>query len=212
MQAINHAATVWKVDIITLSFGCKTRVDPIYDAIRSACEKKILVFAAASNGGGNDDIAWPASMKDHVICVNATDGNGNATGFTPNALISGDNFAVPGSAILSSWPEALGQAEMRMNGTSCAAPIAAGIGAIVLEFLRRARARHAEFERDADIFDRSKERLGMSKIFHKMVRSDTKSRSNYVYIEPWELFDCRDADYNEEDVLRSIRRILRKAG
>jgi Subtilase family len=200
------------VDIITLSFGCKTRVDPIYDAIKKACDNKILVFAAASNCGGNDDIAWPASMKDYVICVNATDGNGNATGFTPNALTSGDNFAVPGSAILSSWSEALGQSEMRMNGTSCAAPIAAGIGAIVLEFIRRTRARHPEFGRDADIFSRSKERLGMSKVFHKMVRSETKSRSNYAYIEPWVLFNCKGRYYDEKDVLRSIGRTLENAG
>lgn len=194
-----------------MSFGCKQRVDVINDAIKFAHdEKNILLFAAASNCGGNDEIAWPAK-SDKVICVHATDGYGKSTRFTPNALDNADNFAVLGSAVKSYWPHLTkeGTYEMRMSGTSCAAPVAAGIAAIVIEFIRRKSAGNAKFANDV-AFDRLRERQVMINIFRKMVRGNKKVKE-YDYVEPWKLFDSTD-DYDENYVLRKLRKVIRKTG
>ncbi|KAI9692086.1 MAG: hypothetical protein M1820_009521 [Bogoriella megaspora] len=206
-QAIRFAVETWNVDIITMSFGCRDRVDSIHDAITEACQKKKLVFVAASNCGGNDRIAWPARM-DKVICVHATDGNGNSTGFTPNAVANDSNFAVPGSGIKSFWPEELGGPTMRMNGTSCAAPIAAGIAAVVLDYVDRRKSRSSDWEKYNQVFDRIRERQGMSQVLAEMVKKDTVPRSSYKYLEPWELLNAEDKFYDEEDVLRKILKAL----
>lgn len=194
-----------------MSFGCKDRVESIHQAITDACNKNVLVFVAASNSGGNDRVLWPARM-DRVTCVHATDGNGNSTRFTPNATAHDDNFAVLGSGVKGYWPEALGGPQMRLNGTSCAAPIAAGIAAIILDYTRRTRARHRVFDEYERDFDRLRERHGMSKILHKMAKKDTIARGPYTYIEPWELLNVEDKLYTEEFVLRSILRELELAG
>jgi hypothetical protein len=194
-----------------MSFGCKDRVKVINDAITAAHDKQILLFAAASNCGGNDEIAWPAK-SDKVICVHATDGNGNSTRFTPNALSNANNFAVLGSAVKSFWPEVLnkkGLTEMRMNGTSCAAPIAAGIAAIVMEFVRRKSGDHKEFANDKR-FERLGERQVMTNILRKMVRGSKSAP--YDYIEPWKLFNIEDDEYDESYMLRKIRKAINKAG
>jgi hypothetical protein len=209
-QAITYAANEWKVDIITMSFGCKDRVNVINDAIVAAHNKHILLFAAASNCGGNDEIAWPAK-SDKVICVHATDGYGKSTRFTPNALSNADNFAVLGSAVKSYWPEALtgeGLSEMRMSGTSCAAPIAAGIAAVIMEFVCRKSRVNTEFANETR-FKRLGERQVMSYILRKMV---PRRNAGYDYIVPWTLFDSMDKDYDENYVLQKILRAIKEAG
>jgi hypothetical protein len=201
----------WNVNIITMSFGCKQRVKVINDAIKLAHDKNILLFAAASNCGGNDDIAWPAN-SDKVIGVHATDGNGRPTRFTPNALDNEDNLAVLGSAVKSYWPKKAkdGTYEMRMSGTSCAAPIAAGLASIVMEYIRRKSAEHPEFATDP-AFERLGERKVMINIFRKMVRGSKKVKE-YEYIEPWKLFDIQDEEYDESYALKKLRKTIRKTG
>jgi hypothetical protein len=54
MKAIDHAIDVWKVDIISMSFGFPKPAqdyEVLESAIRRAHQAHILMFAAASNGG-----------------------------------------------------------------------------------------------------------------------------------------------------------------
>ncbi|GFF44406.1 uncharacterized protein PAC_01091 [Aspergillus udagawae] len=63
-------ATEKDVDIITMSFGFPKRDDDqgdeIYNAIQEAYHKSIIMFAAASNNGGNLGIAYPANLPELV--------------------------------------------------------------------------------------------------------------------------------------------------
>lgn len=206
-NAITYAVEEWKVDIITMSFGFDEPVPIIEDAINLADREKIVMLAAASNNGGNDDIAWPARL-DKVICIHSTDSYGNPSDFTPTECSYSDNFGILGQAVKSSWPPHLKQGtEIRKSGSSIATPIAVGIAAIVLDFLRHilsARA-HRLPESDAVLFRKVRTTAGMSCIFRLMA---TKRRG-YDYIAPWSLLDVGPNGLESDAVYGLIRKKLK---
>jgi hypothetical protein len=179
-----------------MSFGFEHPVDVIDEAIRFADDKKVIMLAAASNQGGNSNIAWPARLP-QVICIHATDSLGNRCDFTPTESRRGDNFAVLGQAVKSSWPPHLGQAgEIRKSGTSTATPIAAGIAAIVLEYVKLALPSldHELSRKDAAILSKLRSSAGMCTVFRRMARN----RGGYDYIVPWDFLNT--TKYKESTV------------
>lgn len=142
-QAIISAVDEWKVDMISMSFGYpKNQTDgfkELENAILYAHSKSVLMFAAASNGGANQDRAYPA-RDPHVICIHSTDSNGNRSKFSPTALLYDINVATIGEAIQSSWPVNLCDPDSNpdcvqyKSGTSYATPIAVGIAAFLLQY------------------------------------------------------------------------------
>ncbi|KAF2737107.1 subtilisin-like protein, partial [Polyplosphaeria fusca] len=143
-EALKHCIDVWKVDIISMSFGFDKAHAGIEAQLHRASGKHILVFAAASNDGATkaNNIAWPAREK-NVFCVFSATGEGANSSFNPPAR-PGLNFATLGEEVESDWPLPLledaeresGVSTKRKSGTSFATPIAAGIAALVLEFAR----------------------------------------------------------------------------
>ncbi|XXG96336.1 hypothetical protein Hte_002618 [Hypoxylon texense] len=145
-QAINFAVEVWKVDIISMSFGFPTcdidGYEELEKAIMNAYSKHVLLFAAASNSGGQRGRAYPA-REQNVICIHSTDANGNRSGFSPTAVPDDINLATVGEAVESSWPVHLCDDVANpscikyKSGTSYATPIAAGIAAFLLQYTRQ---------------------------------------------------------------------------
>jgi subtilisin family serine protease len=145
MQAINYAVSQWQVDIISMSFGFPTCVIEDYGelerALKNAYLKDVLLFAAASNNGGRLGRSFP-SREPTVIAIHATDTNGNRSGFSPTATDDDLNLATVGEAVESAWPVYLcNEAEnptfvKYKSGTSYATPIAAGIAAFLLRYVR----------------------------------------------------------------------------
>ncbi|KAL7917439.1 hypothetical protein ACQKWADRAFT_306812 [Trichoderma austrokoningii] len=143
-KAIDHAVNVWKVDVISMSFGYPSREVNGYGllerSIKHAINQNVLLFAAASNNGANTKRAYPARHAD-VICVHSTNANGTPSDFNPTPL-PGDNFATIGEAVESAWPVNLCDQEKNENyiahksGTSFATPIASGIAAFLLQYAR----------------------------------------------------------------------------
>lgn len=152
-QAINHAVDVWNVDIISMSFGFPTRAIEGYNelelAIKHAYYRDVLLFAAASNSGGQLGRAYPA-REANVICVHSTDARGNRSPFSPTALPQDVNLATVGEAVTAAWPMHLcgsddhseageeddGIYSTVKSGTSYATPIMAGIAAFLLLYAR----------------------------------------------------------------------------
>ena len=131
MWAVGH-----NVDIITMSFGLEEEHGGMQKAIIEAYSKNILMFAAASNEGGNRIVTYPA-RKEQVICIYATDGKGEPYRSNPTPIGNSYRFATLGEGVKSAWPKGLKKGaapEQRMTGTSFATPIAAGIAACLLEF------------------------------------------------------------------------------
>lgn len=144
---------VWNVDIISMSFGFPTcKIDgyeELEHAIKHAYYRDVLLFAAASNSGGQLGRAYPA-REANVICVHSTDAHGNRSSFSPTAMPQDVNLATVGEGVISAWPMHLcgsddrGEAEegedgmytMVKSGTSYATPIMAGIAAFLLLYAR----------------------------------------------------------------------------
>jgi len=109
------------------------------------------VFAATSNEGAHESVAWPASEATYAIGVHSCKDGGSAKSDTV-ALPSenGANFMVVGEKIISQRPTSQNGGFTLCTGSSFAAPVATAIGALVLAFMRQAVCKD-EFEKANDV-------------------------------------------------------------
>lgn len=129
------AGIVWAADhraqIINLSLGAGMEAEVLRAAIRHAAAKGALIVAAAGNydAGPNPGINYPAADPD-VLAVTSVDSADKLSVFSctgPQAAL-----AAPGERILSTyWSRHGGSAYAESSGTSMAAPLAAGVAALV---------------------------------------------------------------------------------
>ncbi|KAL2205461.1 hypothetical protein CC79DRAFT_1276231 [Sarocladium strictum] len=203
-KAIDHAVKEWKVDVISMSFGIREYHEPMSNAIANALNERTLLFAAASNDGANLDRAFPAQYPG-VFCIHSTDGNGNPSDFNPTASEKDVNYSLLGHHVSSHWPigmQGYPNPIRSLSGTSVATPIAAGLAASVLSFVRRQDRRVAiESEQLGQWLKRDN---SMDMVFNSMARR--RRGAGYDYITPETLFD---RDSTGEDVYRKIRDIKR---
>jgi subtilisin family serine protease len=127
------------VDVISLSWGFLDDHPRIESALINAYQKNIIILAAASNHGLMDQIAFPARLRDYVICIGAARGDGTTASLTAEDP-EYQSYTAPGIGVLgasvkrSLWG---GYTTERKDGTSSATPIAAGIAALFIEYSRR---------------------------------------------------------------------------
>jgi Subtilase family len=183
-----------------MSFGLERDHASMQKEILEAYSKNIIIFAAASNNGGNYDVTYPA-RKNEVICIYSTDGNGNTSHCNPTHLKnSGYHFATLGVGVKSAWPKHLhekSEGERRMTGTSFATPIAAGIAACILEFARMHKI-------EDDLYKVLRSREGMQEVFAQHL---VDKRGDLHYIHPWKLFANHRSD---EEILLQIKDPLKR--
>jgi subtilisin family serine protease len=203
-QAIDYAVEQ-HFDIISISIGFPQKVPGYKDlelAIERAVSARVLIFAAASNGGGNNDRAYPA-RESHVFCIHSTDAKGTRSKFSPTAENFVYNFATIGEAVESFWPTNMcadGEQAVRVkSGTSFATPIAAAIAAFLLLYARV----HLEPEQAT----RLKRYAAMESLLHEVSKGARakKDRDDYQY-----LFLSRHPDTffgrEEEEINNSFRK------
>ncbi|AEV87601.1 peptidase [Actinoplanes sp. SE50] len=126
---------VWAADhganVINMSLGGTDRSSAISDAVTYARGKGVVVVAAAGNDRAAGSPANYPGADDGVIAVAATD-SGDTVAAYSNAGGYVD-VAAPGSAILSTYPTALGASGYAsMSGTSMATPHVAAVAALLL--------------------------------------------------------------------------------
>ncbi|KAI0441645.1 peptidase S8/S53 domain-containing protein [Xylaria telfairii] len=131
--AIRH-----KVHLVNMSFGYKDWNAEIDKALKKARELDIVVFAAASNFGNHNQVAWPARDRERAICVHSSIDLGTiCSTFTPKAYPRTTNFMVVGESVCSHWPVSKGGGFRMMSGTSTATPVATAVAALLLAFTRQ---------------------------------------------------------------------------
>jgi subtilisin family serine protease len=148
IQAINYAIAMAPhgVRVINMSFGGSTPSREREMALRAANDARIVVIAAAGNGGqdqigDNNDLApfYPANFSltlDNVVAVAATDSANRLSSFSNFGRESVD-VAAPGEDILSLTSRnsllQLGSASGLLigNGTSPATAIVSGVAALI---------------------------------------------------------------------------------
>jgi hypothetical protein len=147
-----------------------------------------LLFAAASNYAGNEDVQWPAS-HDRVICVHAADGLGNK--YTRNVTQEQPwkEFATLGCDV-----EAFvgpGQ-QATKSGTSVASPVAAGLAALILGEVLTKRAEYlswiqGDLGQQENAYDKKFYRLRTREGMSRVLMSMSTLRDGYNYLRPWML-------------------------
>lgn len=125
------------VDVINLSLCFKEDSDILYEAIRKAYEKDIIVIGAAGNYGSSNP-HYPAAYKE-VIGVSAL----NQANMVANFSNYGEmiDFAAPGVNITVAR---IGDGFTQMNGTSFAAPFVAALAATLRGIDQNASADNVE--------------------------------------------------------------------
>lgn len=169
-----------------MSFGFGEEHKSLYDSIKHAAYNGVVMFAAASNDGKNrpGGVAWPAKDM-NVICVHSGDGHGTPSRFTPSPQDS-MKIMVLGECVNSAWPQKLkspGDHKL-MSGTSCAAPIAAGIAALILDCARGFLTQQE--------WERLRRADSMRRMFERM--KDPNPYTGYWWIKHWEWFDSKRAE------------------
>ncbi|KAH0846015.1 hypothetical protein FOPE_11060 [Fonsecaea pedrosoi] len=139
-EAIKYSVEDWGVDIISMSFGFDDGIDDMAEAIDVANAKGVIMVAAASNGGKikSEGDSYPASSV-KVISIRSANGSGRASEFNPDKpdpKTYSTYFNVVGEYVLSAWPTHLEPSgEKRASGTSVSTPIAAGVVALMLDYI-----------------------------------------------------------------------------
>ncbi|KIW33855.1 uncharacterized protein PV07_00671 [Cladophialophora immunda] len=197
-KALQKARDRWEVDIINMSFGFRDASPIIDDELKKAINQDILVFAAASNAGGNLPRSYPA-FRDQVFGIHSTDGRGNPSKFNPTPLKDG-NFSTVGELIDSAWPskDRMGSSAVsvfstrRMSGTSFATPVAVSIVALLLDYF-------GQNMQDEVTILKMKEFNGMRRILALI----SNERQGFNYMNPYTFLQ-----QSQEDIRRSIRNAL----
>jgi serine protease len=124
--AVAHGANV-----INMSLGGPDNDPILYDAIKRAYANGVVTVVAAGNDGSSD-AQYPA-LYPEAIAVAATDATGSLTDFSSFGYWL--DIAAPGVDILSTGPRNLTPSGYEpywyCTGTSCSAPIVAGVAALV---------------------------------------------------------------------------------
>ncbi|KAI0197476.1 hypothetical protein F4808DRAFT_473817 [Astrocystis sublimbata] len=127
IEALEYARTQWRVQMITISFGFDSVQSPdiMGQEIRQCLHEGIMVFASASNDGGEGSRTYPAKY-DKVICAHSATCQGSKAERNPG-LEEDRNFSFVGEH----------------SGTSYAAPVAVAVAAFMIGYIQKKMPGHA---------------------------------------------------------------------
>jgi hypothetical protein len=107
------------VDVINISMGSYGNSAILRDAVETAREANVLIYASGGNEG-YDQLAYPAAYEG-VIGVGAVDANGSYLNFSNTGNVT---MTAPGLDLVTAWT---GGQSVYFTGTSASAPIGVGV-------------------------------------------------------------------------------------
>lgn len=128
---------------LSLGFDSVQSSDSMGDEVRECLHDGVIVFASASNDGGEGSRTCPAKYAG-VICAHATTWRGNKSELNPGRE-EGPNFSFVGEHVRPIWkPEPAKVASKReetkmeyKSGTSYATPVAVSVAAFMIGYIRK---------------------------------------------------------------------------
>ena len=175
----------------------------IEEATARGCPRPVLFFAAASNDGKNAGTTFPATHRD-VTCMYAAKGGGAfVRDMNPDMLWDDVNFSALGMYVDAPHR---GSSNQRMSGTSVATPVAAGIAALVLEFVRQ---RRVDGQQPITVVEALKTKRGMMRAFWLMRNTSVPtqiSKKEPFNLKPWYLLGS-DFKSGDNDIARKAARV-----
>ncbi|EWZ85597.1 serine/threonine protein kinase [Fusarium oxysporum f. sp. lycopersici MN25] len=171
----------WAVDqgvnIITLPLGFNNYHFEIENEIARSRADGILIFSGASSSQTSGIVSFPARDYHHVFGIFSTNaGNHESSDFNPIPGSRPHSLAIFGEGVEIAEDGPL------LNGTSYSASIAAGLAAILLDFLRQEK-----HKRNLPDISRLEDMRVMMKLFLDM--SCESSDGKYKCIQPWNLLN-----------------------
>lgn len=107
------------VDVINISMGSYGNSAILRDAVETALEAKVLIYASGGNEG-YEQLAYPAAYEG-VVGVGAVDANGSYLNFSNTGNVT---MTAPGLDLVTAWT---GGQSVYFTGTSASSPIGVGV-------------------------------------------------------------------------------------
>lgn len=107
------------VDVINISMGSYGNSAILRDAVETALEAKVLIYASGGNEG-YEQLAYPAAYEG-VVGVGAVDANGTYLNFSNTGNVT---MTAPGLDLVTAWT---GGQSVYFTGTSASSPIGVGV-------------------------------------------------------------------------------------
>ena len=107
------------VDVINISMGSYGNSAILRDAVETALDAKVLIYASGGNEG-YEQLAYPAAYEG-VVGVGAVDANGTYLNFSNTGNVT---MTAPGLDLVTAWT---GGQSVYFTGTSASSPIGVGV-------------------------------------------------------------------------------------
>lgn len=162
------------MDVINISLGFrnlpvddKKNLEKVFQKVQS---EGIVVFAATSNEGSHEDVAWPASDRRYAIGVHSCiDSGTKPSDDSAPPSRDGENFMVVGENILTQRLTTKGGGFTVVTGSSFATPVASAIGVLLIQYVsqRMCKGHRADAQGRVSL-DSLKSNAGMAKMFRQI--------------------------------------------